>query len=180
MRIYTRGGDKGRTSLFSGERVDKHALRIEALGDVDELVAVLGLAKLQIAEDDLRERIAAAQGELYLAMADIATAGAETSRLPDDCVAQLESAIDAMDGALPPLTEFLIPGTTPASAALHHARTICRRAERSVVALARAESVPDPLPAWLNRLADWLFVLARWVDRAGEGADVTFKGQANR
>ena len=176
MKVYTRGGDKGRTSLFTGERVAKDEARIEALGSVDELVAVLGLAKVAPGCDETtHRRLEGLQTELYLAMADIAGEAGADSRLPADAVALLESLIDQMDEDLPQLRDFVIPGATPASAALHHARTVCRRAERRVTAVAHDFPLAPILPAYLNRMADLLFTMARWVDRADPGAGRTFK-----
>lgn len=176
MKVYTRGGDKGRTSLFTGERVSKHEARIEALGSLDELVAVLGLAKVAVGcGPDTRRRIEALQAELYLAMADIAGEAGRQSHLPEDAVALLESQIDQMDEDLPPLRDFLIPGATPASAALHLARTVCRRAERRVAVVAQQFALPPGMLAYLNRLADLLFTMARWVDREDPEAARTFR-----
>lgn len=186
MRIYTRGGDKGRTSLFSGARVAKDDARIEALGSLDELVAAMGLAKATPGIDPTAHaRLEALQAELYLAMADLAsdrapeggTGEAGGMSLPGDAVARLEAAIDAMDADLPPLTDFIIPGSSPVSAALHLARTVCRRAERRVQAAGCVHALPEAVPAYLNRLSDLLFVMARWTAReAPDGArDLRFK-----
>ncbi len=174
MKIYTRGGDKGRTSLFSGARVAKDDSRIEALGAIDELVAALGLAKCAAHEwTNITGQLEQAQSRLYLAMADIAGSAGSNKDTADAAVAALEADIDALDADLPPLADFVIPGTSPASAALHMARTICRRAERRVLAAAREHDVPSSVGVWLNRLSDLLFVMARWVDR--EGPAPTFK-----
>ena len=182
MKIYTRGGDKGQTSLFTGGRVDKVDTRIEALGSVDELVAVLGIAKAAVgianaagAPEPARQRIEALQAELYLAMADIAGNPGAAGRLAAAAIERLEQAIDTLDAELPPLTDFLIPGASPASAALHHARTVCRRAERRVLAAARENEQPANVAIYLNRLSDLLFVLARWVDRDEPDGGKTFK-----
>lgn len=175
VKVYTRGGDKGRTSLFSGARVAKDDARIEALGSIDELVAALGLARAAGGEDAARTALEEVQGELYLVMSDIAAGEAGAGRLPTDAAARLERAIDALDAELPPLTDFVIPGASSASAALHFARTVCRRAERRAGTAARSHEVPAQVPAYLNRLSDYLFVLARWVDRATPGAGRTFK-----
>jgi cob(I)alamin adenosyltransferase len=178
MRIYTRGGDKGRTSLFSGQRVDKHSLRVEALGEVDELVAVLGLAKAALEGAQDREWITAVQTSLYQLLSDLATVDQASAYLPADAATGLEILIDGCEAQLPPLRDFLIPGDSPASAALHHARTVCRRAERRVAALAAAEPLSAVIPAYLNRLADLLFVLARWADRGGTAPEAIFKDRS--
>lgn len=176
MKIYTRGGDKGRTSLFTGERVPKDDARIEALGAIDELVAVLGLAKVAPGCDPgAQRRIEALQTELYLAMADIAGETAGRSHLPADAVALIERMIDELDAELEPLRDFLIAGASPASAALHHARTVCRRAERRLVSAASQAALGPAIVPYLNRLADLLFILARWVDRADPEAGKTFR-----
>lgn len=176
MKIYTRGGDKGKTSLFTGERVEKSEARIEALGSMDELVAVLGLAKTAPGSDDeVNRQLGKLQTELYLAMADIAGEPASDGRLPADAVQLLEAQIDALDADLPELRDFLIPGETPASASLHFARTVCRRAERQVSQVARDHRIPPVIVAYLNRMADLLFTMARWVDREGATTGQTFK-----
>jgi len=176
MKVYTRGGDKGRTSLFSGARVGKDDARIEALGTIDELVAVLGIAKaVPQLEDPAPQKLSAVQTELYLIMADLASDAAGEGRLSGDAIQSLEAAIDAMDTELPPLTEFIIPGASQASAALHHARTVCRRAERRVLAAAGSHELPPAVLPYLNRLSDLLFVMARWVDRNGAADARTFK-----
>lgn len=175
MKIYTRGGDKGRTSLFSGARVDKDDARIEALGAIDEVVAVLGLAKAAPGAGDVHERLETLQTELYLVMADIATDGGGEARLQAEAVERLEAAIDTLEADLPALTDFVIPGASPSSAALHHARTVCRRAERRVRSARRAHALPKCVLIYLNRLSDLLFVLARWVDRETPEGGRTFK-----
>ena len=179
VKIYTRKGDAGETSLFSGERVAKDEARLEALGEIDELVAVLGLAKAQVAPSAVAVRLTAIQSELYLILADVASTGdsrkAATPRLPDDAVAILESLIDHYEAQLPPLRDFIVPGASPGSAAMHVARTVCRRAERRVTSIARAFPIDPYCLAYLNRLSDLLFVLARIADRETGQTDTTFK-----
>ena len=181
MKVYTRGGDKGRTSLFTGARVEKDDPRIEALGSIDELVAVLGIAKASSGSGDdgkaVRTRIEALQSQLYLVMADLASDAAADAeaRLPADAAAGIEAMIDTLDADLPALTDFVIPGASPISAALHHARTVCRRAERRVRSAASEHDLPPSVTIYLNRLSDLLFVLARWVDREAPGAGRTFR-----
>jgi cob(I)alamin adenosyltransferase len=179
MKIYTRRGDQGQTGLFTGERVAKDEDRLEALGSIDELVSALGVAKAEIADADLRARLMAMQSDLYLLLADIAStaeAGSRVAtRLPDDVIAILESLIDRYEGDLPPLRDFVMPGDTRASAALHLARTVCRRAERRVVTIARSYPLAARIPGYLNRLSDLLFVMARWIDFKAGSADRTFK-----
>ena len=187
MKIYTRGGDKGRTSLFTGGRVVKDDARIEALGAVDELVAALGMAKSAASSQArILDAVEQAQTRLYLLMAGIAgspgspgeDSQADETQTDDKddnkaAIEAIEGLIDALDADLPPLSDFVIPGTSPASATLHLARAICRRAERRVLAAARDHAIPGTIITYLNRLSDLLFVMARWVDRQEDAA--TFK-----
>ncbi len=174
MKIYTRTGDNGETGLFGGQRVQKTHPRVEAYGAVDELNACLGLAVATCPEADLAAHIGQIQARLFDLGADLATppmgeAGAWVTRVPDQWAADLEAAIDAMEAELAPLRSFILPGGTPASAALHLARTVCRRAERRVLAAGEAgEAVSGAVAVYLNRLSDWLFVAARLANaRAG-------------
>ncbi len=173
MKIYTRGGDKGQTSLYSGQRLAKDDPRIEALGSLDELVAALGIAKAEISDNEVVRQIQQVQTALYLVMAEVASTEA-VDRLQGEATPALEAWIDEYQQQLPPLRDFLIPGASKPSAALHHARTICRRAERRVIAVGL---ISERILAYLNRLADFIFVLARWVDRERDAVDPTFKGQ---
>jgi cob(I)alamin adenosyltransferase len=169
LKIYTRGGDGGETSFFGGERVAKSHPRVAAYGDVDELNAALGLAQALGAHPRIRERIEEIQRALFGIGGEIATPNARARErlrgLVDDAlVAALEESIDSMEEDLAPLRTFILPGGGPGGAALHVARTVCRRAERSVVALAAASEVRPEVLRYLNRLSDWLFVAARWVN----------------
>jgi cob(I)alamin adenosyltransferase len=178
VKIYTRKGDGGQTRLFTGEQVAKDEARLEALGSIDELVAVLGLARSEVEHPEVRFRLIAIQSELYLVLVDIASSAEGrplATKLPDDAVDILESLIDAYDSKLPPLRDFVMPGETRASATLHVARTVCRRAERRVVAVARNFQLGERIPAYLNRLSDLLFVMARLVDHESGRPDRTFK-----
>ena len=176
MKIYTRGGDAGETSLFTGKRVKKDEARIEALGSLDELVAALGLAKAAPGADrTIRQRLEDLQARIYLVMSDIAGDASDTSRLPADAAQQLEAWIDDLEEDLPELKDFVIPGASEASAALHLARTICRRAERRVVSVSAERALPAIIPAYLNRMSDLLFTMARWVDRDAPEGGRTFK-----
>ena len=176
-RIYTRTGDTGTTGLANGERRSKADLRVEAYGTVDETNACIGLARLT-AEPGLDAMLARIQNDLFDLGADIATPmGIEGAlRIVPAQVARLEAEIDAMNEGLSPLTSFILPGGTPAAAALHLARAIVRRAERSVVTMG---SEATEALAYLNRLSDWLFVATRVVNGAGEG-DVLWKPGASR
>jgi cob(I)alamin adenosyltransferase len=178
VKIYTRKGDGGQTRLFTGERVSKDEARLEALGCIDELVAFLGLARSEIEDSDICSRLTAIQSELYLILTDIASAAQEkpsATKLPDDAIDIVESLIDAYDARLPPLRDFIMPGESRASSLLHVARTVCRRAERRVVVIARNFPLNARVPAYLNRLSDLLFVMARLVDHGAGRTDHTFK-----
>jgi cob(I)alamin adenosyltransferase len=172
-RIYTRGGDRGETSLADGTRVKKHALRVDAYGTVDEANAAVGLARLH-AEGEPDAMLGRIQNDLFDLGADLCTPDdgrkAEGAlRVAAAQVERLEREIDAMNAELKPLDSFILPGGTPCGVALHLARTVTRRAERLVVALAEAEPVNDEAVKYLNRLSDHLFVLGRWVN--GRGAE---------
>ena len=165
MKIYTKTGDAGHTSLFGGDRVSKDHLRIEAYGTVDELNAFLGLAVHHCISPDLTARLERVQGELFQVGADLATpAQAKTSyitRLDEVPIQRLEKEMDEWETLLPPLTQFILPGGSQAGAVLHIARTVCRRAERRAVALSQREEINPHVIIYLNRLSDWLFMLAR-------------------
>jgi len=173
MKIYTRTGDAGQTSLFGGQRVGKVHPRVAACGAVDELNAAIGWAATWVEDADLAAGLERIQGELFVVGADLATPGdanasAWLQRLPDSAVASLETAIDDMDAAMAPLTTFILPGGSRGGAALHLARAVCRRAERDVVAAAHDTDLSAPVMAYLNRLSDWLFTAARLANaRAG-------------
>jgi len=175
VKIYTRTGDSGDTGLFGGGRVEKDALRVEAYGAVDELNATLGLAAAAGLPGDLAPLAARLQIELFELGADLATP-ADTSarseqvvRIDENHVANLEQDIDRCEAELEPLTSFILPGGAQAGAALHLARTVCRRAERRAVTLAREEPISATVVPYLNRLSDLLFVMARLTNaRAGQ------------
>lgn len=170
-RIYTRGGDGGETSLGDGTRVSKYDLRVDAYGTVDETNAVLGLARLHVsaAADAMLAHI---QNDLFDLGADLCTpeAGRKAEgalRIIDSQVERLEQEIDRMNAELQPLTSFILPGGTAASAYLHLGRTVCRRAERLACALGEREQVNPAAIRYLNRLSDHLFVIARWENEKG-------------
>ena len=182
-RIYTRGGDKGETSLGDGARVPKHALRVEAYGTVDEANAAIGVARLHI-DADGDAMLVRIQNELFDLGADLCTPeqgrrGVGTLRVTAAQVKRLEAEIDAMNTELQPLESFILPGGTSAAAYLHLARTIARRAERLVSALAAAEPVNPEAIKYLNRLSDHLFVLGRRVNDNG-AKDVLWQPGATR
>ncbi|KIL99789.1 ATP:Cob(I)alamin adenosyltransferase [Paramagnetospirillum magnetotacticum MS-1] len=175
-RIYTRSGDKGKTSLGDGTRVGKHDLRVEAYGTVDEANAVLGLARLHAGPEmtPLLERV---QNDLFDLGADLCTPAAADEapgtrlRMVQVQVDRLEAEIDAANESLAPLSSFILPAGSPLAAHLHHARTVVRRAERLMVALAETEAVNPLAVIYANRLSDLLFVLARVANGNG-AADV--------
>lgn len=186
-RIYTRGGDKGMTSLGNGERVPKHDLRVEAYGAVDEANAAIGIARLHTAGSDLDAMLSRIQNDLFDLGADLATPEDEEDdprrrpalRIDQVQVDRLEAEIDAMNARLSPLTSFILPGGAPAAAHLHLARTIARRAERLVTALQDAERVNPVALSYINRLSDHLFVAARLANNDGT-ADVLWVPGLNR
>ncbi len=184
MRIYTKTGDNGETSLFRGGRVGKEDVRVEAYGQVDELNATLGLARAARLPSALDEAIARVQSELFDLGADLATPlaqdGIATTRLTTEATIRLEKEIDRWQETLPPLRQFILPGGAMSSAALHVSRTVCRRAERAVVRLSRQQEIsPNVLP-YLNRLSDWLFVAARLANKAAGIADTAWQSPRNR
>ncbi|GJM43760.1 MAG: ATP--cob(I)alamin adenosyltransferase [Gemmatimonadota bacterium] len=170
MKIYTRTGDTGETSLFGGGRVPKSDRRVSAYGDVDELNALLGQAHTHLQTwTALRDQIAAAQRVLFGIGGELATPsekGRDKLRdlVQEEDAAALEASIDEMEKELPALTGFILPGGGEAGAALHVARTVCRRAERAVVGLGQEVELRPEIVRYLNRLSDWLFVLARYVN----------------
>lgn len=174
-RIYTRTGDAGETGLGDGSRVAKSSRRIEAIGDVDEANAVIGLARLSAAPE-MDGQLAAIQNDLFDLGADLCMpqAAGETTpplRILPVQVARLETQIDAMNAELEPLTSFILPGGSEVAARLHFARTVVRRAERHLTALAAESSVNPAAAQYLNRLSDYLFVAARFANNKG-AADV--------
>jgi cob(I)alamin adenosyltransferase len=181
MRIYTRTGDEGETGLFGGGRVAKDDPRVAAYGDVDELNSAIGVARAAAPPELFDVELEAIQRDLFSIGGHLATPDPEKvlaalakAQLGAARVGEFESAMDAADVELPPLRAFILPAGTPKAAALHLARTVCRRAERSVVGLAREAQVPDLFLVYLNRLSDYLFTLARLANlRAGRG-DVTW------
>jgi cob(I)alamin adenosyltransferase len=183
VKVYTRRGDGGETDLFGGARVDKDALRVEAYGAVDELNATLGPAAAASPHADVVELVQTIQSALfdlgaYLATPDAARREKSGVPLPGAGeIAELEARIDAFEQELEPLRRFVLPGGTPAAAAFHVARTVCRRAERRVVSLARAEEIDAVAVGYLNRLSDLLFVIARLENRRAGVPDVPWVGR---
>ena len=168
MKIYTKTGDDGDTSLFGGGRVRKSSLRVEAYGTVDELNALLGTVRAQTLPEQVERWLMTVQHTLFNLGADLATplqsSVKHVVRIEEAAVTALEAAIDQMEADLPPLKQFILPGGVPAAAALHVARTVSRRAERVTVALNDNDAINPVALIYLNRLSDFLFVLARWVN----------------
>jgi cob(I)alamin adenosyltransferase len=182
MKIYTRGGDGGETGLFGGGRVSKSHARVEAFGTVDELNASLGVAEGTVDDDWIRERLRQLQHDLFNLGSSLATPGAAdggarpaTPSLPNHRVPEMEGWIDAATEETPPLTAFILPGGSPGAAALHLARTVCRRAERAVVRLYLEEPVEDGVLQYLNRVSDLLFALARMENHRAGVPDVLWE-----
>lgn len=171
MKIYTRTGDKGETGLFDGTRVSKADPRVEAYGAVDETNALLGVAAANTTDAEVRGILQDLQRDLFAVGAQLADpkwgvkARKEKTRLTEARVAELEALIDRAEAELPPLKQFILPGGSPVGAVLHLARTVCRRAERRIVALAATMAVSPLLLTYVNRLSDLLFVLARLASR---------------
>jgi len=187
-KIYTRTGDDGTTALGTGERVAKYDLRVEAYGTVDETNAVIGLARLHTGDTDpvLDAMLARIQNDLFdlgadLCFPDETKDGSARLSVTDAQVGRLESEIDEMNRSLEPLRSFVLPGGRPAASFLHLARTVSRRAERLIVALASRpeEPVSEPAIRYVNRLSDFLFVAARYANDKG-ATDVTWVPGKNR
>lgn len=177
MKIYTRTGDAGKTGLWGGARVDKDAQRVHAYGTVDECNAAIGVARAHGSDAELDQVLAGIQNTLFVVGSDL-TAIEDSPHIPRvqaADVALLEQIIDQLEATLEPLRQFILPGGSPAAAHLHLARTICRRAERAVVALARDEPVNTEVVRYLNRLSDCLFVLARSANARATVADVAWQ-----
>ena len=190
MKVYTQTGDQGKTSLLSGERVAKSNVRIQAYGEIDELNSVVGalMAALSADTEPVRDELKRIQSDLFEVGAWLAaTPGSEVrSRLSPVTAGhsrRLEASIDTMDGQLPELRRFILPGGDAAAAWAHIARTVCRRAERGVIALADQEGGDDeaggdigPVIVYVNRLSDYFFVLARWLNHKSGTGDVLWQG----
>ena len=173
MKIYTKTGDTGETGLFGGTRIPKDAMRIEACGTVDELNACIGFIRSQIQDTEIDASLHRIQNQLFNIGADLATLEthpkAESLRIPPTFTPELEREIDRLEAELPPLKNFILPGGSASGAAIHLARTVARRAERCTVTVAKGEMVNPEVLIYLNRLSDFLFVLARAVNhRLGE------------
>lgn len=180
MKIYTKKGDHGYTSLYGGAKVFKHNARIHAYGTVDELNSVLGVALTHPLSGEGEKILNTLQHQLFILGADLATPQTKktkTERIGNTEIGMLEKSIDELEEHLPPLTQFILPGGSAAGAALHMARTICRRAERETVALKQEEPVSEEAVIYLNRLSDLLFVLARYENQNAGAKETPWKAK---
>ncbi len=181
MKIYTKTGDAGETSLFGGNRVPKDALRIEAYGTVDELNSALGVVRSLKPPPEIDEILGRLQEDLFVLGADLATPlakeSADVPRILLLHTEHLEKRIDTLESRLPPLTTFVLPGGSPVAAALHAARALCRRAERLVVKLSHEQNIGSPPLVYLNRLSDLLFLLARFANHLDGAQETSWRGR---
>ena len=178
MKIYTKTGDKGETGLFGGERVSKDSLRISAYGTIDELNSVIGLAITEVGDKSVKENLLKIQNQLFVVGSDLATPEEEKTkklniqRTPASYYADIEKMIDEYDEQLEELRNFILPGGSKGAAMLHVCRTICRRAEREVVALKKTVTIGENIIIFLNRLSDLFFVLSRFENKVSNHPDV--------
>ncbi len=174
MKIYTRTGDDGMTSLFGGGRVKKNNIRVEAYGTVDELNAVLGIVRAISRDEKIKEIVQTVQNLLFTLGADLATPfdvkSSKLKRIRDEDIKLVEDFIDELEMELEPLKNFILPGGVFLSSVLHLARAVCRRAERRIISLAEVEEINDKVIPFINRLSDLFFVLARYANKI-EGVD---------
>lgn len=179
VKIYTKTGDDGNTSLFGGERVRKDAARIEAYGTVDELNSVAGFAAAACTHDDISAMLREVQNALFVLGADLATPLSEDKvqvpRIGEQHVQALEMAIDTMEEKLEPIRFFILPGGSELGARIHLCRAVCRRAERSTVELAALETLNDHDVRYLNRLSDFFFVLARYANLSDGAPEIRWE-----
>ena len=176
-KIYTRTGDAGTTGLGNGNRVSKNSLRIHALGEVDELNAVIGVLLAEDLPDDIHGLLTGVQHDLFDLGGEVCIPGMEM--IAPNHVERLETELDRLNEPLEMLKEFILPGGSRPAALAHHARTVCRRAERAIVGLAQEEAVNDAPRQYLNRLSDLLFVLGRVLNRAAGRGDVLWQKGRN-
>ncbi len=181
MKIYTGFGDKGKTALFGGGRVDKHDPRVECYGAIDELNSQLGFVNSFPLSGDTGDLILRLQNELFILGSEVATPDSKqragfTEHIDAERIHELEKTIDLLQERLTPLKKFILPGGSPAAAACHVARTICRRAERHLSQLTTREETENAWLVYLNRLSDLLFVLARIINKESSTPDIEWRG----
>lgn len=177
MKIYTKKGDSGQTSLFGGQRVSKSSKRIDAYGTVDELNSILGMAKAAVLSSQGEAWVTEIQQQLFVLGSDLATPASKKeriNRIGESEITFLENAIDEMEKSLDPLKNFILPGGSQAGALLHFARTVCRRAERITVECRHEEEVSATAIKYLNRLSDFLFVIARFENKTSGTPETTW------
>lgn len=181
MKLYTKTGDDGSTGLFGGARVPKCDARVAAYGDVDETNAAIGIALALCKDDEIKSRLTTIQSDLFVAGAELATQSGQAppNEICKPQVAQLEAWIDLASAETPPLRVFVLPGGSELSAHLHFARTVCRRAERSIVSLSQQEPVGPELIIYLNRLSDLLFAWARLANHRSRISDIPWIAPRN-
>ncbi len=181
MKIYTKTGDTGETSLYGGERVPKNDLRLEVYGTLDELNACLGLALTKEGAKEYQSIILDIQNDLFAVGSELASLGKPTPAnlklLSDDALIKLEQMMDELTKTLPPLTNFILPGGTALAAYLHLARTVCRRAERVCVKLNQVQKIRPLIMCYLNRLSDFLFLLARQINHQTVTPEIIWQGK---
>ncbi len=179
MKIYTKTGDKGESSLFGGKRIPKDATRLESYGTVDELNSIVGICRSMNTVKALDQMLETIQNDLFVLGADLATpqrtASKHFKRITQKEIKWAEASIDKIEGEVEPLKNFILPGGNRSAAMLHFARTVCRRAERLVVRLAREEEIGDVAIIYLNRLSDLFFMLARWANALSNTPEVKWK-----
>lgn len=180
VKIYTKTGDQGTTSLFGGKRVDKNSARIEAYGSIDELNSLIGTIVAEKLPADVLKKLTRVQTELFVLGTDLATPAdvkVKISRITKTFITRLEKEIDTLDKVLPKLKNFILPGGGKVGSSLHLARTVARRAERRIVDLANTEKINQNSLAYINRLSDWMFVLARYINKEENVKEVIWKGR---
>lgn len=182
MKIYTKTGDAGETGLFGGARVSKASLRVEAYGEVDELNSTIGWARVVVSDSDLDALLNQIQNDLFEVGAELGSTAERKQKTAMPLIAErqveaLERAIDKYEEGPHPLTSFVLPGGSESAARFHVARCVCRRAERSLVALGAKETLRGELFRYINRLSDLLFVLARFANHSAGVEDIPWKGQ---
>ena len=180
MKIYTKTGDSGTTSLFGGKRLTKDDLRVEAYGNVDELNSLLGTVLSEQPPDNIAKKLLRIQEELFVLGTGLASPGILKVKIPrvkKPFITRLEQEIDSWDKNLPKLRNFILPGGSKVGSQLHLARSVARRAERSIAALSQNEKINKNAQIYINRLSDWLFVLARYVNKLEGQEEKIWKGR---
>src|SRR3989344_7582308 len=180
VKIYTKTGDSGTTSLFGGKRLSKNDARVEAYGTVDELNSLLGIILAENPQAEVIKKVIRVQKELFVLGSDLSTPleiKIKVPRITKAYITRLEKEIDQMENNLPKLKNFILPGGSKTGAKLHFARSIARRAERAIAALSSKEKINRNAQIYINRLSDWLFVLARYVNKLEKKSEVIWKGR---